>query len=172
MSLNIGEQKKIKKQIPYKILKMKRKNNENYQKQIEIISIEAFKSDGFLMVNKNLIKILGIIPAILLSNYIDKYDYFRRKYSNYHQWFYLTHEQLMEQLDVSEFTIRKAKQFLIKKKMLFAIRRGNPSKEWFKINFSEITKEITKFIEDKNKQQNISALSKSEGLALSKSEGL
>jgi hypothetical protein len=105
------------------------------QKQIENLAIEAFRSEGFLMLNKKMIKTIGLFPALLLSNYIDKYEYFRRKNVNHNGWFYFTHKQLIEQLGLAETFIRKYKHRLIKWRLLEVKCIGSPSKEWFKIDF-------------------------------------
>ena len=101
---------------------------------IDILTLEAFKSEGYLIVNKTLIKLLGLFPAILLSNYIDKYFYFKDNYPDNDGWFYLTHEQQAQQLNTSEYFIQRNKQFLIEKGILLTERRGIPAKEWLKIN--------------------------------------
>lgn len=114
---------------------MKRTVQKINQKQIENLAIEAFRSEGFLMLNKKMIKVIGLFPALLLSNYIDKYEYFRRKNVNHNGWFYFTHKQLIEQLGLAETFIRKYKQRLIKWRLLEVKCIGSPSKEWFKIDF-------------------------------------
>ena len=104
----------------------------------EILAIEAFKSTGFLIVNKTLIKQLGLIPAVLLSNYIDKYIYFKEKFPNNGNWFYLTHEQQMEQLHIGEHSVIKYKNFLKEKGILKTNKQGIPAKEWLNIDFEKL----------------------------------
>lgn len=103
-------------------------------KKTDSLILEAFKSKGYLVINKTLIKILGLFPAILLSNYIDKYLYFLERFPDNDGWFYLTHEQQIEQLNVGESTIRKYKQLLIKSGILETKMAGVPAKEWLKVN--------------------------------------
>jgi hypothetical protein len=104
----------------------------------ESLAIEAFKSSGFLVVNKTLIRNLGLIPAILLSNYIDKYTYFKEKTPENDGWFYLTHEQQMDQLGIGEFLIRRYKNVLKEKGILITKTKGIPSKEWMRIDFTAL----------------------------------
>ena len=104
------------------------------EKIIDFLTFEAFKSEGYLIINKTLIKTLGLLPTILLSNYIDKYLYFCREYPENEGWFYQTHKQQIEQLNIGEDVIRKNKQILIKKGILITERRGIPAKEWLKIH--------------------------------------
>ena len=106
--------------------------------QIEFLAIEAFKSSGFLIVNKTLIQQLGLLPAILLSNYIDKHTYFRKHQPDNDGWFYLTHEQQMEQIGIGEYSVIKYKNLLKEKGILQTERRGIPAKEWFKIDFQKL----------------------------------
>ena len=109
-----------------------------YDQQIEMLTIEAFKSSGFLIVNKTLIKRFGLMSAAILSNYIDKHIYFRKQFPDNNGWFYLTHKQQMDQLGVKEYSLRKCKRELIGIDILEIERRGIPAKEWFKINFIKL----------------------------------
>lgn len=123
---------------------------------IKILTFEAFKSEGYLTVNKSLIKVMGLVPAVLLSNYIDKHLYFEKKYPDNDGWFYLTHEQQIDQLNIGETVIRKYKHYLVKQGILTIKRRGVPSKEWLKIHIEKLNELV------------LSGL----GLALRNSEGL
>ena len=114
------------------------RNKFPHDQQIEMLAIEAFKSDGFLVVNKTLIKRFGLMTAVVLSNYIDKHIYFRKEHPDNKGWFYLTHEQQMAQLGIKEYSLRKCKKELIDIDILETERRGIPAKEWFKINFIKL----------------------------------
>jgi hypothetical protein len=110
----------------------------DYNNQIELLAIEAFKTNGFLVVNKTLIKRLGLLPATVLSNYIEKYAYFKEHYAECNGWFFLTHAKQIEQLNVSEATIIRCKNYLKEQNILLTERRGLPAKEWYSINFKEL----------------------------------
>lgn len=112
-------------------------------KQNELLVIEAFKSSGYLIVNKTLIKKIGLIPAIILGNYIDKYVYFKKYHPENEGWFFLTHEQIKEQLNLKEHSIVKNKQFLIEIGILKTDKKGIPAKEWLKIDFEVLASLIT-----------------------------
>jgi hypothetical protein len=111
----------------------------------EFLSVEAFKSTGYLIVNKTLISALGLIPAVIIGNYVDKYFYFKEKNPDNGSWFYLTHDQQNDQLGIGKHTIIKWKQFFIDKGILQSRLRGAPPKEWLKINFSVLTAYIYKY---------------------------
>ena len=127
---------------------MERLNSAEVNKKLEFLAIEAFKSSGYLIVNKTLIKKLGVFPAILLSNYIDKHIYFKEKFPEADGWFYLTHQQQKEQLNINEHSIIKSKQFLIDKKIIESQKRGIPSKEYLHIDFKVLINELTDTILD------------------------
>lgn len=144
---------------------MKRTEEFNKQDYFEILAIEAFGTDSFLAINKALIKSIGLIQATLLSLYIDKYKYFKIKHPENDGWFFATHETIMEELLLSEATIRKNKSFLINDLNIIKTKMmGQPAKEYIKINFVTLVGSMGFNIG--------SALSKSEGLGVSKSEGL
>jgi len=132
-----------------------KRKKESKEDIIDILTLEAFKSEGYLIVNKTLIKVLGLFPAILLSNYIDKCLYFRSKYPDNDGWFYLTHEQQAQQLNIGERFIRKNKQFLIEKGILLTERRGIPSKEWLKINSIVLSNLLLSSNEEKEQKEQV-----------------
>ena len=106
--------------------------------KIEFLTIEAFKSTGYLIVNKTLIKQFGLIPSVLLSNYIDKHIYFREKFPDNDGWFFLTHKNQIDQLGLAEYSIRKYKTYLKDKGILQTMKKGIPAKEWYKIDFQKL----------------------------------
>lgn len=135
---------------------------------LENLAIEAFSSDGFLVLNKKLVESIGIIPTALISLYIDKFKYFKTKNPENNGWFYLTHHSIMKQLKLAEFTVRKNKAILqnelgiIQTKMI-----GVPAKEYIKINFSTLIQCINIEIDTVG-----IALTKTGGLSLTKTGGI
>jgi hypothetical protein len=104
----------------------------------KLLIIELLRSDGYLVVNKRLLSKIGLVNAVVLSNYIDKYQYFKEHYAEFDDWFFLTHSQQCEQLGLTQYAVRDSKHFLIEHKLLLSKRKGNPAKEYFKINFRSI----------------------------------
>jgi hypothetical protein len=100
--------------------------------------VNTLRSTAFLPVNKKLIKELGIITTVIVCNYIDKDTFFTLENPKSDGWFYLTHNQQMEELNVGDFTIRKVKLFLIENGFIQTKKKGMPAKEWIKINYSKI----------------------------------
>jgi hypothetical protein len=108
--------------------------NKNFKYSEEMV-IELFKTSGYLVVNKKLIKVLGLIPTILLSEYIDKYQYFKNK-PNFNGSFFFSHESIIDNLQLSEYTLRQAKHLLKQLKILSVTRKGVPAREWVTIDFT------------------------------------
>ncbi len=102
------------------------------------LALEAFKSTGYLIVNKTLIEKFGLVKASVLSNYIDKYQYFLNKYDWFRGEFFLKHLDIMEQLNLKESTIRSAKKEFINLGILSTRMKGAPAKEWIQINFQTL----------------------------------
>ena len=100
--------------------------------------LEIFNTKGFLAINKTAIKELGFISAGLLGNYIEKYKYFLQNHPDSNGWFFLTHEDIMNELNLGESLIRSNKQELIKKGILITERRGVPAKEWITIDIEAL----------------------------------
>ena len=104
----------------------------------ETLLIELLRSDGFLAVNKKLIKHVGLVPAVLLSNYIDKHVYFRKQHPENNGWFFLTYHNISEQLGLSAHQIRKAKKQLVENRYISTEMRGIPPKEWYTIHWQNL----------------------------------
>lgn len=104
--------------------------------------LEAFKSTGYLILNKTLIKKLGYITSGVLCNYIDKYQYFRSKSPDFNGWFFLKHSDIMEQLNLNEFAVVKSKKELIELKVIKSKMAGMPIKEWIWIDFVELGNQL------------------------------
>lgn len=95
---------------------------------------ELFKTDGYLVINKTAIQILGITTAVILGEYIDRSKYFASHHPEANGWFFITYDEICRKLQVGEFTIRRCKQDLIKEGILLSQMRGAPPKEYLKIN--------------------------------------
>jgi hypothetical protein len=98
----------------------------------------TLRSNSFLLVNKTLIQALGFVEAGILCNYIDKFHFFETNNPENDGWFYLTHAQQMDDLNVGDFTIRKVKAFLIEQNIIKTKKKGLPAREWMYINFDKL----------------------------------
>lgn len=101
------------------------------------MAIDIFKS-GFLVVNKTVIKKLGLVEAIVLSNYVDKYQYWQEKSKNFDGWFYLKHRDIGEELNLTEKMIRRIKNGFVKEGFLKTRMAGSPAKEMIWVDFKKL----------------------------------
>ena len=70
------------------------------------IALELFRSDSFLVVNKTLLKQIGIMQSIFLANLMDKFHYWKdRGLLQEDGSFFITHEDQYEQTGLSEYQI-------------------------------------------------------------------
>lgn len=120
---------------------MKRTNNTG-SKQTEALAIEAFKSSGYLIVNKTLMKKFGMVNAVILSNYVDKDIYFKNHKPNNNGWFFLTYKEQQNQLNIGLHSLKKAKSFFSDLGIIQTKRAGVPAKEWFKIDYQKLVRAI------------------------------
>lgn len=114
----------------------------NSEQKKELL-INTLRSESSLIINKVLIERIGLIPAVLLSNYLEKQLYFDKKYSDNNGWFYQTHSQIQNQIFLSERELIKAKKALISSELIEIKRQGLPAKEWIKINYDKILSLLT-----------------------------
>lgn len=129
-------------------MERKSKQPKVYLAQIEQLTLEAFKSTGYLVVNKELIKKFGLVDAVILSNYIDKYQYFKNKESeNFTGWFFLRHTNIMEQLNIGDHSIREAKKRFLDMGILRMERKGIPAREWMTIDFIKLFQEVVAVVD-------------------------
>lgn len=101
-------------------------------------ALEIFSSDAYLTVNKKLLQHYGPDTAVFLSNLIDKYKYFLNTSIEEDEWFYLVHDQQIEQTGLTLTKIRTCKQVLKEDGILFTERRGIPAKEFYKLDLSRL----------------------------------
>lgn len=113
----------------------------------EQLILNAFKSTGFLLVNKQLIKEYGLIGAGILGNYIDKHQFFKDNDENFDGWFYLTFKDQKNELNLQLHTLKKWKDYFAENNILLIKRQGIPAKYLYKINFKKFIFDGKKIIE-------------------------
>lgn len=105
----------------------------------QLLALEAFSSDGFLVINKKLLKVFGLQEAVFLSNLIDKLKYFAKVNKLQKDGgFFLTFKQQENQIGLSEHQLRKCKKSLIDKKIIKTYKKGIPSKEFYILDIQQL----------------------------------
>lgn len=109
----------------------------------EIILLEFLSNDSYIIVNKKLLMQYGPEVAIFLSNLIAKYKFFKQENQLLeNQWFFLTHENQIQETGLTETKIRNCKSILRAQNVLETKRSGTPSKEYYKLNWNVILYEV------------------------------
>ncbi len=98
----------------------------------------TLRKDVNLSINKKLIKELGILPAVFLSDLISKQNYFVGKEMDKDLWFFNTEENREEDTGLTPHQQRKCIQSLKENEIIRTKRIGIPAKLWFWIDHKKI----------------------------------
>lgn len=104
---------------------------------------ELLATDGYIPVNKKLIKVLGLHEAIIIGELCSEYNYWKNKGELIEGSFYSTRENIEENTGLSEHYQRKAFENLIQTEIISVIRRGIPSKNYYIIDFNKLSEALT-----------------------------
>lgn len=96
---------------------------------------EFLATDNYIIVNKELIKILGLEETILLGELASEYEYWLRKNELINnEWFYSTVENVEQQTTLNDYKQRKLLNKLQALNILQVEVRGIPPKRYVKLN--------------------------------------
>lgn len=101
------------------------------------ILIEFLRSDGSIIINKRLAKVIGIKATVLYSELISRYLYFKDRNMLVEGYFFNTIEDIEDATTLSEYEQTKAIKLLEKLKLISKKTKGLPAKRYFKINEDE-----------------------------------
>ena len=106
---------------------------------------KLLSTDSYLVLNKELIKKLGLIPASLLCELCSEYNYYEKVNKlEYGIYFYSTQKNITENIGISRHQQDSAIEILEKLNLLQEKRMGMPSKRYFKLNFDKIEEFLKK----------------------------
>lgn len=110
-------------------------------------SYSILSQSSWWILNKKLVKILGVHSALILSDFISKYEYFNdRGESDKDGGFFNTRESLEQDTGLSPFLLKQAISNLIEKQLISIKKYGIPAKTFYYINFTKIDELIRKEI--------------------------
>lgn len=103
------------------------------------LSFELLKPNGYVVVNKKLMRILGIDGALLFGELLSEYDY----YSDRHQltdddYFFSKAENIENNISMSAYRQREALKVLKKFGLVEVDLRGVPAKNYYRLNIPNI----------------------------------
>lgn len=96
---------------------------------------KLLSTDGFIQVNKTLIKKAGLHEAILIGELCAEYNYWEERNLLEDGFFYSTRDNIEENTGLSEHYQRKALSTLYEFGIVIIEKRGLPAKNYYKINF-------------------------------------
>lgn len=102
--------------------------------------IDLLANNGYIVLNKTVMKVIGLHEAILLGELCSEYVYWRKKDELEDGYFYSTRENIEEQTMLSVYQQRKAIKNLKKKGILETKEFGMPLKTWYFINEEKLYK--------------------------------
>ncbi|MFA5015746.1 MAG: hypothetical protein WC549_09450 [Actinomycetota bacterium] len=102
--------------------------------------IKTFLDSGnYITINKKLIHILGLLPAVLLQDLINKHNYFEnRKELTEEESFYNTIKNIETDTGLNSYYITFAVKFLCDFDLLIVNKKGMPARNYYKLNFDKI----------------------------------
>lgn len=114
----------------------------NYDKLL----LSTLSQDAYYLVNKELVRKLGVIPSLTLSLLIDKYKYFKKENKLDSQGgFFLSAKKTKKQINIIEQELKIARSarrtafdVLKKNNLAKIIKKGNPAQYHYYLNFKSI----------------------------------
>lgn len=108
--------------------------------------LENLLSHGsFIMVNKKLIKELGLHEAIMIGELYSEYNYYKDRDQLDDDYFFSTHENITENTGLSPHQQRQACKHLEDLGIITTVLKGVPAKKYFCVH----ERQVVKFFNDK-----------------------
>lgn len=99
---------------------------------------KLLSTDGFIQVNKTLIKKLGLHEAIMIGELCAEYNYWEIHNKLEEDMFYSTRENIENNTGLSEHLQRKALKTLQEHDIITCKKMGIPAVNYYKINFDKL----------------------------------
>mgnify|MGYP006872972897 CR=1 FL=1 len=99
---------------------------------------KLLSTDGFIAVNKTLIRELGLHEAIMIGEMCSEYNYWEKCNKLEDDMFYSTRDNIEYNTGLSEHFQRKALKTLQEKEIITTKKRGLPAVNYYKINFDKL----------------------------------
>ena len=99
---------------------------------------KLLSTDGYIQVNKTLIKKLGLHEAILIGELCAEYNYWENVGKLEGGMFYSTRENIEENTGLSDHLQRQALKTLQSEGIITIIKKGLPAKNYYTINFAHL----------------------------------
>ena len=104
------------------------------------ILMSILSNDSYIILNKNIMKKIGLYESILLGELCSEYVYWHKENKLQDGYFYSTRENIEEETTLSSHQQRKALKALISLEFIEIIEKDMPKKVYYKINEERIYK--------------------------------
>ena len=115
--------------------------------------IDILANNNYIVVNKSIIKILGLNEAILIGELSAEYLYWRKNGELEDNYFYSTRENIEEQTMLSAYQQRATLENLINNKIVMTKQKGMPLRTWYTINEEQLYKIVSGNLEKSSSQK-------------------
>ena len=105
---------------------------------------ELLRADGFLIVNKTLMRIFGINNTLYLCELLSRDAYYREQGLSKDGWFYCTQSDIENNLMLTPYQQRRCAEDLNNMRILMTKKEGIPARIYYKIAYSGIASKINK----------------------------
>lgn len=110
---------------------------------IKNVVLQLLDSDGYITVNKLLIRTLGLNEAVILCELISEYNYYKSNNEIIDDEFFSTKNNLEYNTGLNGHYQRKALINLQNLCIIDIVKKGLPAKNYFKINFEKLLNILT-----------------------------
>ena len=104
------------------------------------ILMSILSNDSYIILNKNIMKKIGLYESILLGELCSEYVYWHKENKLEDGYFYSTRENIEDETTLSPHQQRKALKTLINLEFVEIIEKDMPKKVYYKINEEGIYK--------------------------------
>ena len=102
---------------------------------MDISITDLLSTDGYIQVNKAMIKKFGLHEAILFGELCAEYNYWKRNNKLVeNEMFYSTRDNIEENTGLNDYAQRKALETLIANNLIEVVKIGMPAKNYYKLH--------------------------------------
>ena len=115
--------------------------------------INILANSNYIVVNKNIMKVLGLNEAVLIGELSAEYLYWEKSGQLEDNYFYSTRENIEEQTMLSAYQQRLTLDNLINNNIITIKSKGMPLSTWYTINEESLFKLVSETIEKSSSQK-------------------
>ena len=114
-------------------------------KEVSLLSLIA--ADNFIVINRDLIKILGLKGAVLFGEFCSEQNYYNKKENSEEcLWFFSTQENIQDKTGLSPYEQRETIKLLIEKGLIETKKQGIPCKNYYRVCLEQVVKNFNNWM--------------------------